>query len=130
MKCRFFVLMTSAAVLAAGGAQLARAQRLPAPLESSPLPELETDREAFTPATSTAGKNLWIVESSYSYIDNRDTPDTNSFPELLVRYGLTDRVELRLGWNYEAGGGGNVVSPIESSEGLVGGRFSTESHAL
>lgn len=129
MKRRLFVLIAWAAVLAAA-AHHATAQRLLPPLPYSPLPELETDRETFTPATSTAGKNLWIVESSYSFIDNRDAPDTNSFPELLTRYGLTERIELRIGWNYEAGGGGNVVSPIESSEGIAGKGFFTESHAL
>ena len=34
-------------------------------------PEIETDRDAFTPATSTVGKSLTILESSYSFIDNR-----------------------------------------------------------
>ncbi len=90
---------------------------------------LETDRDSFTPATTTAGVGRWIVESAYSFIDNRRAPDTHSFPELELRYGLTDRFELRLGWNYEAGGGGNVVSSIEGEEGLEGARFRTESRA-
>jgi hypothetical protein len=94
------------------------------------LPELETDRETFTPSTTTTGKNLWIAEWSYTYIDNRDEPDTNSFPELLVRYGISDRVELRLGWNYEVGGGGNVVTPLESSEGLDNGEVESESRMI
>lgn len=80
---------------------------------------IETDRDAFTPATRTAPANRWIMESSYSFIDNRGVPDTNSFPELLVRYGLFKRVELRLGWNYEAGAGGSVVSG-ESGEAAEG----------
>ncbi len=95
------------------------------------LPEMETDREAFTPATSTVGKGLWLNEFSYSFIQNRgETPDTNSWPELLVRWGLSDRVELRLGWNYEIGGGGNVVSAMESSEGLDGTTVSSESRIM
>jgi len=121
------LLVAAATTRCAGNAQ---AQRWLAPLPPSPLPELETDRETFTPATSTAGNNLWIVEWSYSFIDNREDPDTDSFPELLARYGIGEWFELRMGWNYEAGGGGNVVSPIESSEGLVGGGFFTESHVL
>jgi hypothetical protein len=48
------------------------------------------------------------VESSYSFIDNRIGPESHSFPELLVRRGITKRIELRLGWNYEAGGPGTV----------------------
>jgi len=93
-------------------------------------PELETDRDAFTPATSTVGKSLTIVESSYSFIDNRDVAATNSLPETLVRYGLSKRIELRLGWNYEVGGAGDVVSGDEGSEGLGGGRIERESQML
>ena len=82
--------------------------------------KIETDRDAFTPSTKTTPLNRLIVESSYSFIDNRGAPDTNSFPELLFRYGLFKRLELRLGWNYEAGGGGNVVSGNagEAAEGV------------
>src|SRR5215472_236097 len=82
--------------------------------------KIETDRDAFTPSTKTTPVNRWIMESSYSFIDNRGAPDTNSFPELLFRYGLVKRLELRLGWNFEAGGGGNVVSGVsgESAEGV------------
>ncbi len=92
--------------------------------------ELETDREAFTPSTTTVGQNVWLAEWSYSYIDNRETPDTHSYPELLIRYGITERIELRFGWNYEIGGGGNVVSAIESSEGLGGPFVTAESKVL
>lgn len=129
MPRRWFLLLTCLAALAAG-APHAHAQGLFGPLPYSPLPELETDRETFTPATSTAGANLCITEWSYSYIDNRHLPDTDSLPELLVRYGIGPALELRVGWNWEAGGGGNVVSPIESSEGLIGRGFFTESHML
>ena len=69
---------------------------------------LETDRDSFTFATTTVGRGQTIVEVSSSQIDNRRTPDTNSYPEMITRYGLTERLELRLGWNFEAGGGGDV----------------------
>src|SRR5262249_28855880 len=59
---------------------------------------IETDRDSFTPATTTAGRGRLIVESAYSFLDNRGVPETHSFPELLCRYGLTERLELRLGW--------------------------------
>jgi hypothetical protein len=78
---------------------------------------LETDRDAFTPATRIVERGLWILESSYSFIDNRSGAERHSFPELLLRYGLTDRLELRFGWNYEVGGGGNVVT----GQGVGGG---------
>ncbi len=111
----------------------ARAQRYGFLFEPLPpnLPELETDRETFTPATSTVGKDLSVVEWSYSYIQNRgETANTNSYPELLVRWGLSERIELRIGWNYEIGGGGNVVSALESSEGIGGPFVSSESHVM
>jgi hypothetical protein len=72
--------------------------------------EIETDRDSFTPATTIAGRRRFIVESAYSFVDNRGVKETHSFPELLLRYGLTDRVELRLGWNAEIGGAGSEVT--------------------
>lgn len=72
--------------------------------------EIETDRDSFTPATSTAGFRRLIVESAWSFIDNRRVPDTNSLPELVTRYGINDWLELRLGWNWEAGGAPNTIS--------------------
>lgn len=124
-----FALATAVVGLTAGTGRAIAQDGLLASAGGIALPELETDREAFTPATTTAGKHLWIAEWSYSYIDNRRAPDTNSWPELLVRYGIGRRVELRLGWNYEIGGGGNVVSAIESSEGL-GLELSSESRMI
>lgn len=72
--------------------------------------EIETDRDSFTPATSTVSPGRLVVEAAYSYIDNRDVPETHSFPELLVRYGVSDLLEMRLGWNYEIGGAGSPIS--------------------
>ncbi len=73
-------------------------------------------------ATTTGGGRL-IVESAYSFVDNRGFKETHSFPELLLRYGLSERVELRLGWNYEVGGAGDEVSGAEGAgEGAARGR--------
>lgn len=72
--------------------------------------EIETDRDSFTPATTVAGFRRLIAESAWSFIDNRAVPDTNSVPELVLRYGLSDWLELRLGWNWEAGGAANAIS--------------------
>jgi hypothetical protein len=77
---------------------------------------IETDRDAFTPATRLVGKGLFILESAYSFIDNRGVPDTHSFPEMLLRFGLLERLEVRLGWNYEVGGTGNDVSGQQGGE--------------
>lgn len=78
--------------------------------ESPFADRIETDRDAFTPTVKTVPTGRLVLESAYSFIDNRRTFDTHSFPELVLRYGLSERVELRLGWNYEVGGGGNEVS--------------------
>ncbi|MBX9656671.1 transporter [bacterium] len=92
--------------------------------------ELETDRDAFTPATSTAGPRVTIIESSYSFIDNRSVPETHSFPELLVRHGITERLELRLGWNYEVGGEGDVVSGEDGAESFESRKIERDSQIL
>jgi hypothetical protein len=72
--------------------------------------EIETDRDSFTPATTTAGYGRFITEAAYSFIDNRSVAETHSYPELIVRHGVNDWLELRLGWNYEVGGAGSPVS--------------------
>ncbi len=92
--------------------------------------ELHTDRDAFTPATTTVEAGHRLLEASYAWIDNRGTPATNSFPELLVRLGVTERIELRLGANYEQGSGGSVVSAVEVGEGLIGEELESESNVL
>ena len=78
--------------------------------EDSAEDEIETDRDSFTPATTTAGSGHVIFEGAYTFIDNRAVPETHSYPESLVRWGLGDWLEVRLGWNYEVGGAGNPVS--------------------
>jgi hypothetical protein len=97
---------------------------------SSGLPgQIETDRDSFTPSIRTAGQGIWITEASYSFIDNSHASATHSFPELLVRYGLWDRVELRFGFNYEAGGSANSVSG-EGGSFLNGGGLEHETNVL
>ena len=72
--------------------------------------EIETDRDSFTPSTATAGRGRLIFESAWTFIDNRDVAETHSLPEIVARYGVSDVIELRLGWNYEIGGTGNPAS--------------------
>lgn len=72
--------------------------------------EIETDRDSFTPATSVVGRGQLILESAYTFIDNPAVPETHSLPELVARYGISDNIELRFGYNYELGGSGNPVS--------------------
>lgn len=72
--------------------------------------EIETDRDSFTPATVIAPRGRFILESAYSFVDNRGFAESHSFPETIFRYGLTERIELRLGWNAEIGGAGGEIS--------------------
>src|SRR5687768_11001436 len=107
MRTRRFVVILACGLLLPA-AQLAAQESSPEP-SSEPAQEerekrpeggeIETDRDSFTPATTTADRGRLIVESAYTFLDNRAVKETHSFPELVLRYGLTDRVEVRLGWN-------------------------------
>ena len=91
---------------------------------------IETDRDSFTPSTRTVERERWVLESSYSFVDNRSKAETHSFPELLMRYGLTKRIELRFGGNYEVGGEGADVSGAGGTEALEGSGLVRESQLL
>ena len=86
------------------------------PLVAVEFQELDTDRDAFTPATTTAKAGTVLTEASYVWIDNRGMPATTSYPELLVRIGASERFEWRLGYNYELNPGGSVVAAVEVGE--------------
>lgn len=88
--------------------------------EPEERPELETDRDAFTPAMTTVGHRTFVVESAYSFIEGGSAADTHSFPELLTRYGISDWIELRLGWNYEIGGDSSVSTSGGGGDSEVG----------
>lgn len=96
--------------------------------------ELETDRDSFTFAPTTAGRDTSILESSYSFIDNRRGPEAHSVPEVLLRRGFGERFEARLGFNYEGGGpgivsgsefGGEDVETEDESRALYGMKLET-----
>ncbi len=93
-----------------GGGREAEAEEPELEGEGEGAEEIETDRDSFTPATTTVRRGRIILESAYSFINNRSVPETHSVPEIVARYGLTDKVELRFGWNYEIGGVGSPIS--------------------
>ena len=64
---------------------------------------IETDRNSFTFAPMTPGAGRLIFESAYSYINIGNEGAKHSFPESVFRYGIGDRLELRLGYNFETG---------------------------
>lgn len=82
---------------------------------------LETDRDSFTPSTTTVGSRRWVLESAYSFVEGGSGEDTHSLPEFIGRFGLTERLELRFGWNYETGGGGSVSNASSHGEAHSGG---------
>jgi hypothetical protein len=92
-------------------------QALAAPVGSGVAGPIQPDRDAFTPSTSIAGQGRLIGEASYSFINFRDGTTSHSFPELLVRYGLLPRFEVRLGWNADIGWhAGDISSTTGHSE--------------
>lgn len=78
---------------------------------------IETDRNSFTFAPFTPGRRRLIVESAYSYLNFGSQGPKHSFPETVLRYGVGDRLELRLGYNYEVG------RASEAAEGDLSGNF-------
>lgn len=63
---------------------------------------IDTDRPDFTDGTHTVARGHIQFETGYSFQRSRGTAPghTHSLPEALLRYGLSSRVELRLGENY------------------------------
>lgn len=78
--------------------------------QESEAEAIETERDSFTQALSTMREGQFMVESAYSFIDNKNAKETHSFPELLLRYGLTDIFEIQFGTNYEIGGEPNLIA--------------------
>ncbi len=65
-------------------------------------PELITDRPDRTESSYVVPRGLWQFELGWGHGEVSDAGDQFKFdqiPESLVRYGLLDRLELRIGWN-------------------------------
>lgn len=78
---------------------------------------IETDRNSFTFSPFSPGPSRWIFESAYSFLNFGAEGTRHSFPEAIVRYGIGDRLELRLGYNIELGRASEV------GEGNIAGNF-------
>jgi hypothetical protein len=94
------------------------------------FPELNTDRDGFTPSVFVVDQGRVLVETSYVYIQNRDGRPTNAYPELLCRIGATEWLEWRIGANYEVGSQGSVVTNVEAGEDAEPGTAGYESSVL
>jgi Putative MetA-pathway of phenol degradation len=64
---------------------------------------IETERHDFTQSAVTVGRGVVQLEGGYSYF-YKDTGDevesSHTFPEMLLRVGLSEDIEFRLRWNY------------------------------
>jgi hypothetical protein len=63
---------------------------------------LESDRPDFTESSTTVGLGRLQIESGYTYtqaIEGDPTHNAHDLPELLVRYGLAERLEMRVAWD-------------------------------
>jgi hypothetical protein len=64
---------------------------------------IETERHDFTQSAITVGRGVFQVESGYSYFykDSRGTIEgSHTGPEMMLRYGISEDIEVRLRWNY------------------------------
>ena len=60
-----------------------------------------TDRPDFTESTSVVGSKVFQIEMGYTFTSDREGQERltdHTAPELLLRIGIHDKVELRLGW--------------------------------
>lgn len=78
--------------------------RKPARCQRDPWEErIETERHDFTQSAITVGRGVVQIESGYSffYKDAHDEIEkSHTFPEMLLRVGLSEDIEFRVRWNY------------------------------
>ena len=81
---------------------------------------INTDRPTFTPANTVVPPGRLQFESGFTYNRQQSTTTGSNlydFPELAMRYGLADRVELRMFWE------GPTFAPTNSSPHRRGNRL-------
>ncbi|MFM7590213.1 MAG: hypothetical protein ACKO85_00325, partial [Isosphaeraceae bacterium] len=80
---------------------------------------IETDRNSYTFSRQTLAAGQTITETSYSYIKVGREGAKHSYPELIMRHGLTDDIEFRFGYNFESEkGSGDPESEIVNKFGI------------
>lgn len=92
--------------------------------------DLGTDRDAFTPSTTTVPPGRVLTEGSYVYIDNRTGLPTNNYPEWVARWGQNEWLEWRFGVNYSVNSAGNIVTAVEVGERRPTGESLYEANVL
>ncbi len=82
---------------------------------------IETDRDSFTRSPRIVAPGRFVVEGSHTFLDQAAEFEGHLYPDFLARYGLSDVLELRLGWTYEVGKNHHLapVGGERVEEGLV-----------
>lgn len=74
--------------------------------ETEDVESIITDRPDATEASSTVGKGVLQIETGALYEafdENNIKSESYTYNTMLVRYGIIDNLELRLGWNFIEG---------------------------
>ena len=80
------------------------------------LPPVFTDRSSQTDAVGLIPKGRFQIESGFFYLtDNEDDQDFLAFPNLFLKYGISDRLEFRLILNYFNQKTGSPTGDIKES---------------
>jgi hypothetical protein len=64
---------------------------------------IETERHDFTQSATTVGRGVVQVESGYTFFyddENGERETAHTFPETMLRLGLSEDIEFRLRWDY------------------------------
>ncbi len=70
--------------------------------DESERERIETERHDFTQSTTVVGRGTKQVEFGYTFFQSSgetEVEDSHATPELLIRFGLTEKVEFRLRYN-------------------------------
>ena len=75
----------------------------PCRCQRNPFEErIETERHDFTQSAVTVGRHIVQIETGYSYFykDDPEEESSHTYPETLLRIGLSEDIEFRLRFNY------------------------------
>lgn len=64
---------------------------------------IETERHDFTQSATTVGRGVVQLESGYSFFykdTNEEIETSHTFPEMMLRLGLSEDIEFRVRWNH------------------------------
>ena len=82
---------------------------------------LVTDRPDFTESSSSVGSGVLQLESGVTYSSFQNGTDVTTIPEILARWGVAKKFELRFllpTYSRESGGGGNASGFLSSGVGF------------